>query len=155
MTDKDVTNVETDDAIHLGPLEDLIGYHLRRASGVIAADFMRAMASTGMRQVLVGILSIIAVNPGINQGTVGRALGIQRANMVGLVNELVDAGLVVREVSAEDRRAFTFTLTADGEAMLADALARIREHEERMLGALSATERQTLLDLLGRIARTG
>ncbi|WP_229664524.1 MarR family winged helix-turn-helix transcriptional regulator [Sphingomonas metalli] len=146
---------DNDDAIRLGPLEDLVGYHMRRASAVVGADFARAVSGTGMRQVLVGILSIIAANPGINQGMVGRALNIQRANMVSLVNELVDAGLVTREVSAEDRRAFTFTLTDRGRTTLDDALVRIRDHEERLLGSMSAQERATLLDLLSRIEARG
>ncbi len=143
--------MDSDETVRLGPLEDLAGYHLRRASAVVSADFARIMAGTGMRQVLVGILSIIAANPGINQGAAGRALGIQRANMVSLMNELVEARLVVRQVSAEDRRAFTFDMTPLGIATLDEALARIREHEERMMAGMSRAERQMLVDLLTRI----
>ena len=150
-----MAEVDNQDVIRLGPLEDLIGYHLRRAYGVVGSDFTRAMAGTGMRQVLFGILSIIAANPGINQGNVGRALGIQRANMVSLVNELVDGELVVRQVSPEDRRAFTFTLTDKGRSMLDDALARIRAHEEQVMSDLSVDERTTLLALLARIEARG
>jgi DNA-binding MarR family transcriptional regulator len=132
-------------------LESLAGYHMRRASAVFAADFSRALAGTGMRQVLFGILSIIEANPGINQGNVGRALGILRANMVGLVNELVDQGLVKREIAADDRRAFSLTLTRTGKTKVAQCLKRIHEHEERLLADLSGKERATLVALLQRI----
>ena len=135
----------------LGVLGDLVGYHMRRASGVIANDFSRAIAGTGMRQVLFGILSIIEANPGINQGNVGRALAIQRANMVSLVNELVDAGLVLRETAADDRRAFALTLTKAGAAMVQTCLVRIRTHEDMLMADLSPEERETLVQLLGRI----
>jgi DNA-binding MarR family transcriptional regulator len=135
----------------LGALDGLVGYHLRRASSVVAADFSRAIGGTGMRQVLFGILSIIKASPGINQGNVGRALGIQRANMVSLVNELVDRDLVRREVAADDRRAFALSLTDAGEAMVEDCLEKIRQHEERLLSDLSAAERKTLIALLCRI----
>lgn len=145
------TVLSEDNATRLGVVGDLVGYHMRRASTVFGNDFSRAIAGTGMRQVLFGILSIIDANPGINQGNVGRALGIQRANMVSLVNELVDAGLVRRETAADDRRAFALTLTASGDEMVADCLQRIREHEERMLGDLSRYERATLVSLLSRI----
>ncbi len=138
-------------ATQLGVLGDLVGYHMRRASAVIANDFSRAIAGTGMRQVLFGILSIIEANPGINQGNVGRALGIQRANMVSLVNELVDAGLVLRETAADDRRAFALTLTPDGEAMVATCLKRIRDHEDTLMADMSDQDRATLVRLLGRI----
>lgn len=135
----------------IGTLSHLLGYHLRRASGAFALDFQEAMNGTGMRQVLLGILAIVEANPGVNQGAVGTALGIKRANMVSLINELVDAGLLARVVAAEDRRAFSLTLTEHGQTMLKDCTARIEAHEARMLADLSAAERQTLLELLGRI----
>ena len=139
------------DATDIGYLEGLVGYHLRRAFAVVGNDFARALAETGIRQVLFGILSIVGANPGINQGAVGRALGIQRANMVSLINELVDRGLIDRVTAEDDRRAFALTLTPAGERMTADCLARIRAHEDAMLSDLSADERATLIDLLSRI----
>lgn len=104
-----------------------------------------------MRQVLLGILSVIAARPAINQGSVGRLLGIQRANMVSLVTELVERGLVRRELSIDDRRAFALTLTGEGEALLADCLDRIHRQEAAMLEGFSNAERATLLALLSRI----
>lgn len=139
------------DGVELGALGDLAGYHLRRASGAFAADFARALAGTGMRQVLFGIMSVVAANPGINQGAAGRVLGIQRANMVALINELVDEGLIEREVSKEDRRAFSLTLSPKGRVVLDDCLAHIRVHEEEMLTDLSAADRVKLIALLTRI----
>lgn len=143
-------------AVDLGVLDDLVGYHLRRASNVFVADFARTLAGTGMRQVLFGLLSVLSGNPGINQGAAGRSLGIQRANMVSLINELVEAGLVDRQVSAEDRRAFCLSLTAAGEREFARCTAQIRAHEDDLLAELDAGERRTLIALLARIeAREG
>ncbi len=104
-----------------------------------------------MRQVLVGILAIVQANPGINQGGVGKALGIKRANMVSLINELVQRGAIGRTETPQDRRAFALKLTEEGEALLADCLARIAEHEQRLLWRLTALEQQLLVDLLSRI----
>ncbi|MCP3729608.1 MarR family transcriptional regulator [Sphingomonas sp. MG17] len=138
---------------NIGELGPLVGYHLRRAFGAFAADFAVAMEGTGMRQVLVGILTVVSGSPGINQGAVGRVLGIKRANMVSLINELVDAGLIARVVDPGDRRAFSLNITDAGRAMLADCLARIAAHEQRMLAGFSEAERAMLLELLGRIER--
>lgn len=137
----------------VGALGPLVGYHLRRAFGAFAADFASAMEGTGMRQVLVGILAVVSGSPGINQGAVGRVLGIKRANMVSLINELVDVKLIERVVDPGDRRAFALTLTDAGARMLADCLARIEAHERAMLAGFSDAERATLLELLGRIER--
>jgi len=135
----------------LGPLEGLVGYHLRRASSLFGADFARAVGGMGMRQVLFGILSVVSANPGINQGEAGRALGIKRANMVSLITELVDAGLIDRQTDADDRRAFALSITAKGVKILADCLTRISEHEARLLAEFDATDRKALIGLLRRI----
>jgi len=141
--------------VDLGPLGQLVGYYLRRASAALNADFAASVEGTGMRQVLFGILSVISANPGINQGNVARVLGVQRTNMVALVNELIARGLVGRTIDREDRRAFVLNLTLAGEAMVAETLARIRVHEERMLNGVSARDRATLIRLLGRMAGNG
>jgi DNA-binding MarR family transcriptional regulator len=139
------------DGNSLGVLSDLAGYHLRRASAVFAMDFNRVLEDAGMRQVPFAVLSVIAANPGMNQGGVGRLLGIQRANMVALINDLEARGLIERTADASDRRAFVLALTPRGEAMLKDCHARIKRHEKRLLADLSKEERTTLLKLLARI----
>lgn len=135
----------------LGVLHDLVGYHLRRASNAFSSDFAVAIEGTGMRQVLFAILSVVSVNPGINQGAAARALGIQRANMVLLINQLVDAGLLDRQTAREDRRAFALMLTPAGTDALRDCTQRIEAHEKRMLADFSTAERKTLIALLTRI----
>lgn len=132
-------------------LDRFVGYHLRRVSSAFGTNFNQAMAGTGLRQVLFGILSIIDAHPGINQGAVGRALGIKRANMVSLINELVDGELLDRKVADDDRRAFSFQLTPKGRMILDDAFKRVEAHEETLLANLSPSERQTLIALLKRI----
>ncbi len=136
-------------------LDTLVGYHLRRASSLFAADFADAVGDLGMRQVLFGILSTLRDNPGMNQGAVGRILGIQRPNMVSLVTELAERGLVERRVARDDRRAFELELTRAGEAQFDTALASIRQHEDHLLRGLTADERGVLIGLLSRIKITG
>lgn len=138
--------------INIGVLAPLVGYHMRRAWSAFAADFAAAMDDTGLRQVTFAVLSVVDANPGINQGSVGRVLGIKRANMVALINELVERGLIDRAV-ANDRRAFSLSATDKGRAALADAVERIEAHELRMLAEMSKQDRATLLDLLARIER--
>ena len=135
----------------LGPLEGFVGYHLRRASHLFGSDFARAMDGTGMRQVLFGILSVVSANPGINQGEVGRALGIKRANMVSLITELVDLGLLDRQADAEDRRAFALSLTGKGADVIADCLERLTAHEMRLMTGFAPGDRTALIDLLRRL----
>lgn len=142
---------EEKDAVGPGVLDTLVGYQMRRLSMLFSGDFAQAVGDLGLRQILFGILSIVGDHPGINQGAVGRVLGVQRANMVSLVNELVDRDLVERQVAKEDRRAFALRLTPGGAACMAEAVDRIRRHEDVLLTRLTETERATLLRLLRRI----
>lgn len=135
----------------LGRLDELTGYHLRRASAVFGSDFARAVEGTGLRQVPFAILSVVAANPGINQGAAGQALGIQRANMVGLINELVDAGHIDRRAAHDDRRAFALTVTVEGQRVLDRSVEAILAGEAELLAEFNQAERTMLLKLLRRI----
>lgn len=137
--------------VRLGSLGGLVGYRLRRASGAMDADFLKSMEGTGMRPVLFAMLSVIDANPGISQSTLGRTLGVQRANMVPLANDLVDRGLVERRTAPNDKRAFALYLTDAGRVLLGECLDRARSHENRALGKLTLSDRAQLLDLLAKI----
>lgn len=144
-----------DEEVRANFLAQLTGYWLRRASNTMTGDFAEAMQGTGMRPVLVSILSVIEENPGLNQGQLGRALGIQRANMVTLVGGLMNRDLIARHDVPGDRRAFALHLTPAGQDMLDECRRRLLAHEERMLSILSAEERALFLDLLKRVEAQG
>jgi DNA-binding MarR family transcriptional regulator len=133
-------------------LDTLVGYRLRRASGRMMADFAISMAPLALRPVLFAMLCTIRANPGIIQMGLGTELGIQRANLVPLVNELSARGLIERRPAPNDRRAFALHLTPAGEQLLAEAELLVLAHEERMLAGLTRAERAKLLGLLAKIA---
>jgi DNA-binding MarR family transcriptional regulator len=133
-------------------LERIAGYHLRRAYGAISTGFNRTFAGTGLRQVLFGITAIIAANPGINQGKVAQVLSIKRANMVALINELLDMGIIERRIVPTDRRSFSLHLTDQGTAEFARWAQQIDEHEKELFARFNPGERAILIELLGRLA---
>lgn len=118
---------------------------------MVNTDFTRIMTGAGLRQPLVGILSLVKENEGINQTAIAHTLGIQPANVVRLINEMIDKQWLVREVSPEDRRASQFRLTRKGQAALTTGLALSREQENRLFSELSDDERKMLYKLLARI----
>lgn len=141
----------SDEAVRLGPLGELIGYQLRRASVMVNTDFTRIMTGAGLRQPLIGILSLVKENEGINQTVIAHTLGIQPANVVRLINEMIDKDWLVREVSPEDRRASQFKLTRKGQSALTTGLALSREQENRLFAELSDDDKKVLFKLLARI----
>ncbi len=133
-------------------LEALVGYRLRRAHGRMMADFSATLGVLSIRPVLFGILAVVRARPGMIQIEVGNELGIQRANLVPLISELAERGLVERRAAPHDRRAIALFLTREGELLYVEAEALVHEHEERALRRLSTSERAKLLELLGKVA---
>ena len=134
-------------------VSSLCGYNLRRAMTRITTDFGHAISDTGLRPVLITILSVAEENPGVNQGIIGEALGIARANMAPLMNELEKMQLLRRVPSQHDRRALQIFLTLNGRSLLQKCKQRITTHEDRMLRNLSSTERKELIRLVNKIAK--
>lgn len=76
---------------------------------------------------------------------------VTRATMTGLVDTLERDGLVKREPDAEDRRMMAVSLTAKGEALLAEVLPGHFRGMAELMAPLSQAERKTLVGLLGKI----
>jgi DNA-binding MarR family transcriptional regulator len=132
-------------------LDTIVGYQLRRVSSAMMSDSASSLAALGLRPVLFAMLCVIRSTPGIIQMRLGTELGIQRANLVPLVNELTARDLIERRPAPNDRRALALHLTATGERLLDEAKLLVRDHEERMLALLGPAERSQLLGLLAKI----
>lgn len=139
------------DAVDLGPLPGLAGYALRRSQIAVFQDFMRSMGETGIRPAQYSILTVIARNPGLKQAAVSDSLGIERARLVLVLNELEERGLAKRVLSTTDRRSHALFLTKEGETLLADLDRRVAEHEARLIAKLGSAGRRQLLDLLSKL----
>ena len=66
---------------------------------------------------------------GVRQVTLAAHVGIEGTSLVRLLDQLCEAGLVVRRDDPEDRRAKTLWLTAEGEQLaerIEGAIARLR-----------------------------
>jgi DNA-binding MarR family transcriptional regulator len=138
--------------LDFGRIDDLLGYHLRRAQVVMFQDFADAMAETGVSPGQIGVLLLVAANPGINQTTVGNALGIDRSTLVSMLDRLEERKVVARTPSPRDRRSHALILTAKGQEFLASLLPQLDLHERRIAARLDARERATLIDLLRRVS---
>ena len=100
---------------------------------------------------LVALTLLDERGPGTQQ-VLGEALRLDPSNVVGLLNELEEGGLVTRRRDPADRRRHIVELSAAGERELAGTRSRLRLVEDELLKALSAEERATLHSLLVRAA---
>ena len=133
------------------PLPSLPGYALRRAANATAAELAGRLTDLGLRQSDVSVLILIAENPGVTASAIGRALDIQRANMVPLLNRLEDANLIEREPI--DRKSRGLELTADGRERLAAARKVVESFEAELIARVPPEHRPHLLPALEALWR--
>ena len=136
-------------------LRRFTGYGMKRAFNAIQADVNRTLKPFGLRMVTFSALSVIAEKPGLSQAHLADALSIERPNLVVLVDELEQAGLIARDRQASDRRAYALTLTNEGARVLKRADAAVMAHDAHMTTALSKADRARLMDMLMAIERAG
>jgi DNA-binding MarR family transcriptional regulator len=87
----------------------------------------------------------------VTQQALGEALRLDPSNVVGLLNELEQRGLITRRRDPADRRRHIVELSAVGADELVRTSSRLRLVEDDLLKALSADERATLHSLLVRV----
>jgi DNA-binding MarR family transcriptional regulator len=137
------------------PLDKLYrrpGFMIRRAHQISVSLFLEETGALGITNRQYGIMLVLKAEPGIDQITVAKLLGLDRSTTGMVLTKLEDAGLVGRVVGA-DRRKRSLKLTPVGERMLKQLAEPARRAQERVLSAFSSRERETFLDLLDKFAR--
>ena len=109
-----------------------------------------SMSPGGLRPRHLIALKLLSERGPANQQGLSEALSLDPSNVVGLLNELEERGLITRRRDRADRRRHIVELSSLGEDELALAYARLSDVEDDLLSALNAEERATLYDLLVR-----
>ncbi len=113
---------------------------------------MEEYERTGLHPYHHSILIVLAEGSSETQGAIADALSYDRGQLVGLLDELEERGLVERRRDPDDRRRHLVRLTPDGKRMLRRLRALARRIEDEFLAPLSREERASLHALLLRLA---
>ena len=108
------------------------------------------MSPGGLRPRHLIALKLLSEHGPASQQGLAEALSLDPSNVVGLLNELEERGLITRRRDPADRRRHIVELSATGAGELCLAQARLSRVEDDLLSALSAEERATLYRLLAR-----
>ena len=117
-----------------------------------AAQFAERLAPLGLEPRHVGMLTRLAANEGKAQQVIGDLIGLNPTQMVFLVDELEQRGLVERRRNPADRRSYSLFLTDEGRKMLAAVQEVALVHQDSLGSPLTAAEREQLTALLRRLA---
>ena len=118
-------------------------------------EFTAAMEKHGIRPSQFAVLVLIRSNPGLKQTAISKALGIQKANFVALLDRLEKRGLTERRTVGGDRRSFALHLTRAGETFVAKMEAAHSAFERRLTERLGPARSRQLLQLLNDFADRG
>lgn len=133
-------------------LRGTTAFLLAQVGAHAASQFGERLKSLRLLRPHAGILRLIGVSPGLSQQELGRRLAILPSQLVALLDELQERGLIERRQDATDRRTYALHLTAPGRNTM-EQIGRIAgEHDDAICAALNSDERQHLHGLLNRIA---
>jgi DNA-binding MarR family transcriptional regulator len=124
---------------------------LKRLGMTAKEQALGGYQETGLHPYHHAILAVLDEGSRETQGAIANALGYDKAQLVGLLDELEQAGLVERQRDPDDRRRQLVRMTPDGRKMLA-RLRRLSDRlEDEFLSSLSESDRQQLHTLLLRL----
>ena len=133
-------------------LAEIIGYRLDMARCAGLRCLHALLADTPFKPADTTALLLVKERPGCDQTELGHALAGNRSVGMKVATRLEARGLLVRS-GGRDRRSKGLYITPEGEAVLADLLARHSEAETILAAGLSEADRLLLLHLLEKVER--
>jgi DNA-binding MarR family transcriptional regulator len=128
------------------------GFLLKRLGFALKERAYEALEPTGLQPQHHAVLSLVEEGACSAQGAIADALGYDRSQLVGLLDELEERGLVERRRDPGDRRRHIVKATPAGQEALGELREVSRRVEKEFLAPLDAEERRTLNGLLRRLA---
>jgi len=135
------------DLPELGNLGNMLGVELRIAQ--ILAD--KLFATSQELQMASGhytVLSLIDLNPGINQSALARSMYLDRSSMVPILDQLERKEWIERKRPPNDRRSHALHLTKPGRIALKQAHHQVSDLEERIATEMGHDKSAQLLKLI-------
>jgi MarR family transcriptional regulator, lower aerobic nicotinate degradation pathway regulator len=129
-------------------LDTLPGHSIRRLQQIAVAVFLQETDGHAVTPVQYAALQTVADQPGIDQRTLAGAIAFDTSTIAGVIDRLEARGLLVRSVSADDKRVRRLMLTAAGDALLATVAPAMQRAQERMLAPLRKAERAEFMRML-------
>lgn len=126
----------------------LPGHLTRRLQQLAVALFNEEVAELSLTPVQYAALHAICKQPGIDQKTLAQTISYDAATIGGVIDRLEARGLVLRNVSPQDRRVRLVNPTHEGVQILQAVIPRVLQTQDRLMKPLSASERKELMRLM-------
>jgi DNA-binding MarR family transcriptional regulator len=123
---------------------------LVRSTFLVNAVYAEASRERGLTPQQGQLLCVLMAQP-YGMSELGAMLGLAKSSMTGLVDRTARSGLVRRDTDPRDTRVVRVALTPQGHRVAEEFYAETCRRIDKLPRGLSAAERGTLADLLGRV----
>ncbi len=127
---------ETDPQAH----EMRVWFRFLRLHQRVSTAMTARLKRIGLSVPQFDLLSTLSEREGITQSELAERLYVTKGNVSGLVDRLVEAGMVERRPIASDKRSYALHLTTHGRNLAQQGLATQRAYVEATLGKISPAD---------------
>jgi len=138
-------------SLALGPLADMVGFHLRLAQEASFRAFAQRVGARDLKPRRFAMLMLIEQNPGLTQTALSRASGRDKSTLTPALDDLERLGLMARRRKPPDRRVQAVYLTSAGKSQLRELFHHAAAHDRQLDRILGAGKAQ-FIGALRRIA---
>jgi DNA-binding MarR family transcriptional regulator len=133
------------------------GHLARRFQQIAVAVFLAEVGDAGfdLTPVQYAALAAVSMNPKIDQATLAGLIAYDRTTITGVVDRLVQKGLIARRASKRDRRARELDITDEGKRTLQAITPAVEEAQRSLLRGLNEKEAEQLMRLLRKAIAAG
>jgi DNA-binding MarR family transcriptional regulator len=115
---------------------DRVWFRFLRLHARLLGQMTQRIRALGLSIPQFDLLSTLTEREGISQSELAERLYVTKGNVSGLVDRLVQAGLVERRAIAGDRRSYAMHLTPEGRRLAEAGIAAQRDFVAQTLGKL-------------------
>lgn len=136
-------------------MEDLYkkpGHLIRRVQQIAVAIFMDECADFDITPVQYASLFTIREHPAIDATRLSALVAFDRSTMGSVLERLEAKGYISRTPSGVDKRIKILRLTAKGVSLLAQVKPLVTNAQDRILGPLSPSEKESFVRMLEKMA---
>ena len=136
---------------------DMPGHLARRFQQIAVAVFLAEVEGAGydLTPVQYAALAAVSTNQWIDQVTLAGLIAYDRTTITGVIDRLVQKGLVARHESSRDRRARELKITDAGRRTLRGVTPAVEAAQRILLRGLTEKKAKELMRLLQKAIAAG
>ncbi|WP_344065830.1 MarR family winged helix-turn-helix transcriptional regulator [Microbacterium pumilum] len=152
METMDDASLSADERMRNSPLAEDLSFLLARANALALAAGNLALAGHGLRVRSYSVLALVVDEIRPSQRDLAAFLRLDPSQVVALVDDLQERGLVRREANPADRRTNVVVATTEGRELFGAAQRDTRAAERELHAHVAPAQRAALSELLELIA---